>query len=41
VLLGSKGIEKILEISLEPAELELLTQSAEDVRNDIERLDLS
>lgn len=41
VLLGSNGVEKILEISLEPAELELLTQSAEDVRKDIERLDLS
>lgn len=39
-LLGEKGIERILEISLEPSELETLKKSAEDVRKDIERLNL-
>lgn len=40
VVLGEGGVEKILEISLEDAELEALTKSAEDVRADIERLNL-
>ncbi len=40
VLLGENGVEKILEISLEPAELESLKKSAEDVKTDIERLNL-
>jgi malate dehydrogenase len=41
VVLGEGGVEKIVEISLEPSELESIKQSAEDVRVDIERLDLS
>jgi malate dehydrogenase len=41
VVLGANGIEKILEISLEPSELDSLKKSAEDVKKDIERLDLS
>ena len=40
VLLSAKGIEKIIEISLEPPELEALKKSAEDVKNDIARLNL-
>jgi malate dehydrogenase len=40
-LLGEKGIERIIEISLEPSELETLRKSAEDVRKDIDRLNLS
>lgn len=40
VLLGAEGIEKIIEISLEPAELESLKKSAEDVQTDIGRLKL-
>ncbi len=39
-LLGAKGIEKIIEISLEPSELETLKKSAQDVRKDIDRLNL-
>lgn len=41
VVLGAGGVEKIIEISLEPSELESIKKSAEDVRADIERLDLS
>lgn len=41
VLMGAGGVEKIIEISLEPSELESIKKSAEDVRADIERLDLS
>jgi malate dehydrogenase len=40
VLLGRNGIEKIIEISLEPSELGALQTSAEEVKKDIERLDL-
>ncbi len=39
-LLGRNGIEKIIEISLEPSELGALQASAEEVKKDIERLDL-
>jgi len=39
-LLGRNGIEKIIEISLEPSELGALQTSAEEVKKDIERLDL-
>ncbi|UCD56328.1 MAG: malate dehydrogenase, partial [Candidatus Hydrogenedentota bacterium] len=39
-LLGQEGIEKIIEVSLEPSELEGLRKSAEDVKKDIERLNL-
>jgi malate dehydrogenase len=38
VALGRKGIEKVLEISLEPAELDGLRKSSEEVRKDIQRL---
>jgi malate dehydrogenase len=38
VVLGQKGIEKVLEITLEPAEAEALKKSAEEVRQDIQRL---
>ena len=41
VVLGEGGVEKIIEISLEPSEMESIKKSAEDVRADIERLDLS
>jgi malate dehydrogenase len=40
VVLGRNGIEKIIEISLEPFELEAMNKSAEDVKGDIERLSL-
>ena len=40
VVLGRNGIEKIIEISLEPSELEAMNKSAEDVKEDIERLSL-
>jgi len=40
VVLGQKGMEKIVEISLEPAEMKALRDSAEEVKNDIERLKL-
>ncbi len=40
VMLGRNGIEKIIEVSLEPSELKALKKSAEDVRKDIERLSL-
>ena len=39
-LLGREGIEKIIEISLEPSELEALKESAKAVKEDIERLNL-
>ncbi|RJP25165.1 MAG: malate dehydrogenase [Candidatus Abyssobacteria bacterium SURF_5] len=38
VLLGQNGIEKIIEISLEPPEAEAMKKSAEEVRKDIQRL---
>ena len=41
VVLGAGGVEKIIEISLEPSELESIKKSAEDVTADIGRLDLS
>jgi len=41
VLLAQRGIERIVEISLEPQELEALKKSTEDVKKDIARLDLS
>jgi malate dehydrogenase len=41
VLLGGKGVEKIIEVSLESSEIDALRKSAEDVRKDIERLSLS
>ncbi|RJP64071.1 MAG: malate dehydrogenase [Candidatus Abyssobacteria bacterium SURF_17] len=40
VLLGQKGIEKIVEVKLEPSEIETLRKSAEDVKQDIARLKL-
>jgi malate dehydrogenase len=40
VVLGKGGIQKIIEIDLESSELEALKKSAEDVRKDIERLNL-
>ncbi len=40
VILSERGIEKIVEISLEPSELDALRKSADDVKNDIERLNL-
>jgi malate dehydrogenase len=40
VLLGKNGIEKIIDISLEPSELAALKKSADDVKKDIERLKL-
>jgi malate dehydrogenase len=40
VVLGRRGIERILEISLAPTELEALKKSAEEVRKDISRLNL-
>ena len=40
VLLGRNGIERIVEVSLEPSELEALKKSAEDVKKDIDRLNL-
>ena len=40
VLLGGKGVEKIIEVSLESSEIDALRKSAEDVRKDIERLSL-
>ncbi|MBI4830345.1 MAG: malate dehydrogenase, partial [Candidatus Lindowbacteria bacterium] len=39
-LLGQKGIDKIIEISLSPSELDALKKSAEEVRKDISRLNL-
>ena len=41
VLLGRRGIEKVIEVSLESSELEALKESAEAVKKDIERLSLS
>ena len=41
VVLGEEGVEKIIEISLEPSELDSIKKSAEDVSADIGRLDLS
>ncbi|GAB4334043.1 MAG: malate dehydrogenase [Candidatus Abyssubacteria bacterium] len=41
VVLGKNGIEKIVEVDLEPEELEALKQSCEDVKKDIARLKLS
>ena len=40
VVLGENGIEKIIEISLDPPELESLRNSAEEVQKDIERLNI-
>lgn len=40
VLLAEKGIERVVEISLESPELDALRKSAEDVKKDIERLNL-
>jgi malate dehydrogenase len=40
VVLGQKGIEKIVEISLEPGEMKALRDSAEEVKKDIQRLKL-
>jgi malate dehydrogenase len=40
VVLGEGGVEKIIEISLEPSELDSIKKSAEDVSADIEKLDL-
>lgn len=40
VVLGQKGVEKVIEIELEPPELEALKKSAEDVKKDIDRLNL-
>jgi malate dehydrogenase len=40
VILGENGVEKIIEISLESSELEALKKSADDVKKDIERLNL-
>jgi malate dehydrogenase len=40
VVLGENGIEKIIEISLDPPELESLKKSAEEVQKDIERLNI-
>ena len=39
-LLGQGGMEKIIEISLEPSEIDALKKSAEAVKEDIERLEL-
>ncbi len=39
-VLGQKGMEKIIEVKLEPPELEALKRSAEDVKKDIDRLKL-
>jgi malate dehydrogenase len=38
VILGQNGIEKVVEVALEPAESEALKKSAEEVKKDIERL---
>ena len=40
-ILGKGGVEKIIEISLEPSELDSIKKSAEDVSADIGKLDLS
>lgn len=40
VMLGKNGIEKIIEVDLEPAELDALKKSCEEVRKDIARLSL-
>lgn len=40
VVLGEKGAERIIEISLESSELEAIKKSAEDVKEDIQRLNL-
>ncbi len=39
-ILGQGGIEKVLEISLEPGESDALRKSAEEVKKDIQRLNL-
>lgn len=38
VILGQNGMEKVIEIALEPAEAQAIKKSAEDVRKNIERL---